>query len=340
MKNATQAKLIAFSGKKAGGKVDQSPPKQDFIRKMLHYEDAKEASQIIGEQAGLEFDQGQGADAEHLKAKQQDLDESLKASKTKLDHSEKKLKNTPQTIKSGSACKTDTDANTGVQDAAGFWGMKTQDQISLSLLFPALATTLVMGSANVYVNLMATGEAVFLEQPFLAVFISMLMPTGSTSLKFIANFFEYHNSKKRYSLCIYSLTATALLTWTVLFAINYTGVAGGVNWETLGESGSSHGSLLVWIQLLSEILVSAALFLAVDEIYLKYNPYLYTENPDYINAEKALKTHQLEHENLRESRGKNMAAIAVLNAARQAYINERIADFVALRARFNQISQF
>ena len=222
----------------------------------------------------------------------------------------------------------------------GFLQMKTYDQISLTLLVPTLITTLIMGAANVYSNLMASGEPVFLEQPALAVFLSMLMPAGSTALKFISNFFDYQSTKKRYALFIYSLTAFALLAWSVLFAMNFTGVAGGIDWETLGESDSGTGSFLVWIQLVAEILVAAALFLAAEEIYLKYVPNDYTENPDYTNAKKALDAHIISHEKLRDARGKNIADIAVLNAARKAFINERMADYMALRARFNNFNQF
>ena len=56
--------------------------------------------------------------------------------------------------------------------------------------------------------------------------------------------------------------------------------------------------------------------------------------------EKHLDAHVIKHEKLRDTRGKNIADIAVLNAARKTFINERIADYMALRARFNNFNQF
>ena len=73
----------------------------------------------------------------------------------------------------------------------------------------------------------------------------------------------------------------------MLFAMNFTGVSSGIDWDSIGESDGGTSAYLVWIQLVAEMLVAAALFLAAEDIYLKYAPNLYTENPDYNNARKA-----------------------------------------------------
>ena len=258
MRKSTQSKLIASSGSEFAKTKDQVSS-SSFISKMQYYPDPKEASQIIAEHAGLEFDQTpQGKELHEKKALQTDLDERFNVAKAKQATLEEKLKNTKQYIKSGK----------GDGENKGFSDMVIYDQFSLCFLFLALPTCLFMGAANVYSNLLASGEAVFIDQPYLAVFISMLMPAGSTAIKFISNFFEYQTSKKRYALFIYSLTTLALLTWSFLFAMSFSGVASDIDWESVGEATNQTDSFLVWIQLVAELLVSAALFLAAEDIYL------------------------------------------------------------------------
>ena len=186
-----------------------------------------------------------------------------------------------------------------------------------------LLAAMGMGAANVYANLMASGEPVFIEQPWLAVFLSGLVPAGATALKFISGFFDYARTKKRYALSIYVVTALVLLIWSVSFSLNFTGVTGGMDWDAFGQDDGGKGPFLVWIQIVAEILVAAALFLAAEDIYLKYAPDSYIENLDYLNSAKALKAHSAEHDALRDTRNANHARIAQLTAARQAFINER-----------------
>ena len=100
MRKSTASKIIAFTGKDMA-KPDDLHATSSFIRNMLHYPDSKEAGQIIAEQAELEFDQAQGAEAEKLKYLQNDLDARFKISKATLETLEDKLKNTKQYVKSG-----------------------------------------------------------------------------------------------------------------------------------------------------------------------------------------------------------------------------------------------
>ncbi len=332
MSKALTKKLVYMSGN-ALEPAKEAPAASSFTKKMLHYPDSKEAAQIISEHAGLEFEQSEGKDTEKLKALQTDFDARFKAANDRQEALEDKCKNTNQYIKSNQSPNQDENS------PSGFFQMSGYDLLSIALLFCAIPVTLFMGAANVYSNLMASGEEVFLKQPYLAVFIAMLMPAGSTAIKFISNFFDYQNSKKRYALSIYGLTAMALLTWSVFFSIEYTGVASGIDLN-IDEHSTIYGSLLVWIQLLAEMLVSAALFLAAEDIYLKYSPNYYRESLDYINAKKALDDHQPAFEKLRDLRCQNIADIAVLSAKRQIHMNESMAGYMALRARFKQLNQF
>lgn len=60
---------------------------------------------------------------------------------------------------------------------------------------------------------------------------------------------------------------------------------------------------------------------------------MYVENPEYLEIEKALKEQRAAHEALREKRGKLHGRLVELEAQREAFINERIVEYISLRAR-------
>ncbi len=325
---SAQSQLIAMSAKQSG-KSAALPPATDFMRNMLHYPDPQIAAQIIREQAGLEFDQSEdGMQLERCFLDQVDIGARYDASGLKLKQLKDKLHNTRQFVKSSIVSE---DASPKVKP---FWRWRALDQMSFMLLIVSLIAAMGMGAANVYANLMASGEPVFIQQPGLAICLSLLVPTGSSALKFITVFFEYDRTRKRYALGIYTLTLITMMAWSIAFALNFTGVAGGMDWDSLGDSNNS-GAILVWLQLSAEILIASALFLAAEDIYCKYNPDQTCESLDYLAADKALKNYHKEHEAVADMRGKNHGQCVCLKAKREAFINTRLVDFHALRSRLN-----
>lgn len=330
-KQSTQAKLIAMS-EGDNLRAKSSAPSSSFTQKMLFYPDRQVAAQIVGEQAKLTFDQDEGAELVKLELERDEMNDRYKNSCALRDQLEEKLRNTKRYVKYYTL-------HTEKQDErVSFSGWRKQDQISIVVLLISLGVAMVMGAANVYANLMASGEPIFLEKPSLALFLSLLVPTGSAALKFISNFFDYDKTKKRYALGIYILTALTLLTWSVCFAMNFAGVSGGLDLDALVEGDNGSGVLLVWTQLAAEILVAGALFLAAEDIWNKYQPELYTESLEYKNIESALKKHLTIHDDLREQRNKVHMRIHELTSKSQAGENESIAEFNAMKSRFNSMN--
>ncbi len=331
MNKSISKKLIAASDQ---GSVSSShTPPSDFHRAALQL-DPKDGVQIVGEQAGLEFDIKSGAELMRSKLDQEELDEQFKESRATRDKLTEQLKSTKQHIKSA-AFHSDSEEHSAI----GFSQWRRQDQVLIALTCISLIIAMFMGAANIFTNLMASGEPVFIENPTLAMCLSALAPLGAMALKFVSSSFEYYQSKKRYTTFINVLTALSLLVWSILFSLSFTGVASSINFETLDEETGT-GSLLVWIQIVAEILVASALFLAAEDIYIKYAPDTYVENLEHINISRALKAHMIKHERLRDERNANHGSIVQLEAERQAFINERIAEYLAHRARFNSINKF
>lgn len=295
-----------------------------FSRRLIHHPDREAASALIVEQANFEAEQKYGAELTKLKLDIEDIDTTYKYSWETLYSLQEKKKLTSQYIKSGTLMSSSDKKVIHWSD----WLLK--DRILLCLIIAFLILSCAMGMANVYANLVASNP-VFIESPWLAVMISSLLPIASVSIKFVTNFMAFDRSRKRYTLFIYIATGVAFFCWAILFGLNNTGVASTVNWNSFDDS-TDLGSAFVWAQLMVEVLAASALFLAAEDIYMRYSPDVYLENPEYIEIEKALKDHLVLHEALREQRGNMHGRLVELTNEKSAFVNDKIVEYISLRA--------
>lgn len=336
-KQTTTDKLMAVSGGKPPRIHTAPSSSSDFIKKMLFHPDPKQAAIMVRDHAQALFMQGEGAELEQLSILKKEIDEQLKTSSKSLTDLQNAQVKTPRYIKvreltASKSDNSDTKSN-------GFLGWELPDQLTGGFLFISLCVVMVMSGANIYSNLMASGEPVFLDQPWLAICIAALAPCASASFKMMSSFFEYQSTKKKYALGVHILTLLITTAWTVSFALNFTGVGGGLDLDAMLDGDGGKGAVLVWLQLACEILVAASLFLALGEIAVKYSPFILTENPDHINISKSLKSHKDDHEKLSEKSAALGKDIARLEAGKDIFINEHIADLNALVSRFNSFNQ-
>jgi uncharacterized protein YacL len=204
-----------------------------------------------------------------------------------------------------------------------------KDQIIFIIIIFFLVLALGNGMANMVANLRIS-DPTYIEYPWLAILVALIVPIISMAIKFVTNFFEYDHNRKRYSTFIFLLTGISAASFLLLFGQIYTGVA--MDFESIGESHNL-GSVYVLAQTLTEILAASALALAAEDIYMKYYPDSYIENPEFIQNERARKDHSAEHEKLEEKRRQVHGRITELEASRQAYINEKIIEYISLRAK-------
>jgi len=319
--NSPSSRFIPVK-KTGNARKKSNPAPEDFTHAMLYHPDMNIAVDLISEQTGLKLDHQSNGEIHLIKFEQDEINKSYKTSSAIIDTFEKKKRNTKEYIKS-----IDTEKE------IPFNQWKRKDQIILLFLIPMIFVAMAMGAANIYANLLASGVSTFLEKPWLAIALSALVPLSSISIKFVSNFIEVDRNRRRYSLSIFTLTFGTLMAWTVLFAMSFNGVSGGIDWENIGGT-SETGSLLVWSQLLLEILMASALALAAEDIYMKYSPDAWAKNMEYVAIEKALKAHLQDHKKLRELRNNRHARLIKLEALRQATINEKTAQYMSLRARF------
>jgi len=299
-----------------------------FFRRLVHHNDAEIAGSMATEQATHQADQQFGAELTKLRLDSEDIDVAFKVSLKFLSDLEVKLANTRRYIKSGTLHSI---GGKSVENV-GWTDWRRKDQILLCVLVFCLTIAAGLGMGNVYANLVSSGNAVFIEKPWLATMISALMPIASVSVKYVTNFMIYDSSRRLYAKCIYAATGMAFLFWGGLFGLTYSGVASSIDWDSFGES-TDYGFAFVWSQLLVELLMASALFLAAEDIYMRYSPDVYIENLEYLELEKALKEQRTVHEALREKRGELHGRLVELEARREAFISDKVMEFVSLRAR-------
>ncbi len=298
-----------------------------FAHKLLRYPNPKAALEVVNEQAALVFD---SEHSEHITLKREiDALDNQFADSSGVLHD---LENTLNTTKRHIKCATELSDSELSYISPRDWKLK--DKILFLLIAVMFPSAMVMGASNVYANLMSSGTPAFIENPWLAVSLSFIMPVAATAIKFVTQFIDSDLWRRRYSLMIYVMTFMLLLAWTVLFAMSYSGISGAMDTDVFAES-SNTGNLLVWSQLAVEIFAASALFLAAEDIYLRYAPETNMVNPEHTEVEKALKIHRAQHKKLCALTNEKYARLNVLNAKRQAHINEKSVEFIDLQTRFN-----
>lgn len=327
-KNQTLAARMVPSEAKKKTAVKAQTGLAAFMGNMLGHPDIKEATQIVAEQAEYEFDAAHGGEVEQLNRVLPNIDAEYKTSNVAVMALKKTLEQTAPYVKSAA----DEDGQlqkTAFKD----WGLK--DKILLFVTGLALIGAMVMGTANIYANLLASGVTIFLTKPYLAVVIALLLPIASIAIKNITHYIHNPLFKRRYGLGIYAVTLVLLLVWGVLFAMNYTGVTGGFDPAALlDDSGSTDtGAALVWAQLMLELLMGSALFLTIEEIAGHYAPESFMPNMAYFEAEKAHQTAQKKHEKIEENYAGKHGRLVQLAAEQQKYINEKTAEYIGMRSR-------
>ncbi len=333
-KQKTASQRMVQDGFQTNNKPPSSSSVNDFAKKMLHYPDPKEAAKLVADQAALLFDQERGDEIEKLQIESNELEALFKVSTKQEKSLADKERGTRKYRKTG----IDLDKN--LSSGIGFLQWSGDDQIMMVFVTFIWFCMMVLGLSNVYSNLMASGEPLFLEEPWLAWSLSMIVPAASFAIKFVSNFFEYDTTRKHYAKFIYFLMFAGIIYWSALFSQNYQGLtSSGIDWNNLLEGGGGD-PIFVWIQLITEILIASALFLVIEDIYKKYYPTYFTPNPEYVEAERALASHRKTHVVLRDKYGDVKGRRARRIAEREALINEHVADFMSLRSRFNSIQNF
>jgi prefoldin subunit 5 len=309
---------------KSGSKNTTAPPKSidaGFYQNILHYPDIKVAAGHVRDYALNETAAEDRVDLEESKERLNAVSQHCEPLEKELVQLNDRKSKVPGTLKSGT-----TEDGKSVSVPFGEWAGKDKAIfLGCSVLMVA---AMALGLTNAAVVFLASGDPVFLEAPFRAWLMGAIVPIAGASLKLPTSFIEYEVIRKRYALTITLSAAICLGLWAFFYALEYQGLTGGLNLESLLEPDGK-SSYLVFFQLLGEVLASAALALSLENIYRLYCPDSFCQNPEYELLSKQIHSLETELKPLRAEKAELHARIVSLEANREKYAAERVAAYFA-----------
>lgn len=211
----------------------------------------------------------------------------------------------------------------------GQWAL--QDKVTTLLAALMALVLLGLGAVNVASTILASGTPAFLDHPWMAWMFGGLVPAIAMLIKFGYGMFDHRKAQKQYAWAVYSSGAAAALAWVVLFALSYEGAAAGIDWDSLGDSGSGHiASALTVTQIATEVLAGAALGIVISNSFANYSASYITENAAWTNADRTHAACRAELDTLRANLAQIEGARERMLAARRVYVGEAVAHWHAL----------
>lgn len=302
-----------------------------FMRSYLSYSDLQEALKIVERQARLLWEKSYIAKLKKLQLDLKAIEHTFGKSSKIMSSLLEKLCSTKPYLQSAQVYGDEQN------QSIDFKHWRTKDKIVVVFSLVSALVVLTMGAANVYANILGSGNPTYLENRTLALIISLLLPTGAVAMKFVGDIFESDKTKARYIKTLNVLTVIVILTWTALFALTFDGQSAGVDVDAMLEANPA-SSALTWIQLVAELLVGFVLTQTASDNYSKYAPNAYIRNPEYVEIEVGLQEHSKSHEVYREEINERSGGIAEMEAGCQIFVNEMGALYLNMRRRFDDSS--
>ncbi|MCB1681048.1 MAG: hypothetical protein KDI65_03865 [Alphaproteobacteria bacterium] len=311
-------------------RLDMPPDlERDFLAGAILLPDQEQALNLVKTQAYLQYEIAFGAQIKQLERENEEAKIRYERSKQVIEQQEKLLLATSPIIKTAEIREAATDKRSPFRFVK--WA---KDFLIGFLTFVMGGAVVVMGAANVYSIIMASGTPVFLEEPHLAMMLSALLPIGSVALKFFSNLLSDY-AKKRYMHLLYGAMAASLFSWIVLFGFTFGSAASGFDWESLGQDKGlvDKGVALTIVQLIAEMLVGAALFQTTSDIWATYAPTTTALNPAVLAMQKNLDAMNKPHGERKAEVDKSTALLTALQNGRETYANKQVLLYMREAAR-------
>ena len=216
-----------------------------FMRTVLTEPSADKAIKSVEIFASQIFERVHAAKIAALTLEMEELDERAHHASERLKAIELQERNTP----SYQAVPEIRKAGSSNKIPFAHWDLK--DRIVFVLCLMGVLCLLPAASFNVFAAIMAQGIPVFLDNSWLAVGLSFLLPSGSLAIHSLGDLLHSDRARYRYMLGTLSITAVVLLAWVTLFSDNFPIAAGAVVIEVpeLQSGASSTGSAFTFTQL-------------------------------------------------------------------------------------------
>lgn len=273
------------------------------------------------------FDEATGGAFKVAQREEEDAAEGYQEANKLRKELEKRLRNEPQYMDSPASLGGEENRDVPFADWSLIHRITTGTSLGMCVML------LVMGVVNVSANLINSGSPVFIDSPWMAVVLAMIVPAMAVAMEAVHYFMHSSITRRIYNFAVFAIGIVCALAWTIVFSRQFGGVTQGVDLNSfLNIASGDHGnSVLVWTQIAAETTLGAALCMVADAISRKYMRGTRVERSAFTQAKLARDQHEPVFEAARKRYGAAQKAFAEINAARERFIGQALAALAALK---------
>lgn len=213
-----------------------------------------------------------------------------------------------------------------------FWHWQPRHQVSVIGYGTAALVALGCSWISVKASLQDSGLPIFINEPMLAAFMAAIAPTASIAIKSVGSLVKHESAKKKIRTALYLMATLSFVGWVALFSTKFEGLSG--DFDPFAAPDPVAGQAFTMLQIITEVLVGAALFMNLEAITAIYSPEYFTANlrHEQLTERKAALDAEINAltENLQAARGR----LTELNAIRDLTIAAAELALREHRARF------
>jgi len=298
-----------------------------FRRNLLSHPNPKEVKKLVEEHAEFDFGRHYAGKMEALDYDSKEYEERCTYSGESLSRFQKKESQTDPYI---SVAAARGDGKPGDIPFAQ-WGLKDQAEYLLTVILGVLV--LGASSATAFSAIMSQGIPTFLEEPWLAAFLSILLPASSMALHFLADLLDDDRSRRLYIQTIFKMTGVSLAAWIGIFALNFAIGSSTVDLESLGKTDYI-AILFTALQMSTEVLCGASLFLKSGFVHARYSGSTHLRNSESLMLGTVIHDRRVPHDEDRKLRNAVRGRLVQLQAMREVHKQNQVALYMSTKSRF------
>lgn len=281
----------------------------------------------VVDQAAAKWDAGNAAKKRSAEITRDELADQLDTARKYERDAHSRVRNTPGKVQMNVRRSGDKDIEIAKDIQPKDWNLYDQATALIAVLTGCLL--LGLGGVNVATALLNSGIPTFIEHPYAAWMVGMLVPAVSMAVKFGYGLFDHAVNRKRYAWAVYTSAIVSGFVWVVLFALSYEGVSAEIDWGSLGQTTTADqlASLLTIVQIVTEVLAAAALFIVVANVFASYSASYVTDNPELLDAQGTHKDRVAEYQAVLAQFAEADGECERLEAERIVFINQALTNW-------------
>lgn len=216
-------------------------------------------------------------------------------------------------------------------------GWSLPHRVEVPILIIMMLVALTASYFTAYANLRGSGAPIFIETP-IAWLMAAMAPLAGLTLKLLGNVFTSDLGHRRYTLVLFFTAIFLAVVWAALFALLYHGLsADGLGGDIFAEPtlwDEVKDTAFVFVTILTEIFIGAALASRLDRIARVYAPDHRDRTPDYVNIKQTIAKLEKRERRLNNKLGKLEKKRTPLRSGMQLQSGAAMVAFNSRRERF------